>query len=419
MKKIFFLFFILFCSYIAKSQIATIFADEFIDSAKTKIGIIGNYDLNSNAFTTSFLIKFYTGGYLDKDLRNSVLARSKNINRVGANVNYGVFAAFKLDPNKHKKKTSIFFSVRDRFHLDGLFSKDLYKVGFYGNSQYAGKMANFNNFNLNIIRYQQIQLGIFSAKLDSAARWGIGLSFLKGEQYLSVSAPRAELFTSEDGQYIDFNTELYVAKSDATNKGFGAFNGYGSSVDIYFEAPFKTRYGDSKLRVSIADIGFIRFNNQTQVLKQDSLFHYTGFNVNSFFDLQDSTFGGASNDTVINSIAPFKKQSYSATLPAIFDLTFETHFSPHFHLIAGIRNVFNGNYKLMYYARGNFYFSPNFMMSTTFGYGGYGGNIYGLGISFKLNNGILFYAGSNNIEGYISPKKGCGQGSFFTLVKQF
>lgn len=419
MRKIFFILFILSINNISKAQIASIFAEEFLDSAKTRIGIGGDYDLNSNAFTTSFLSKFYTGGYIDTDLKNSVLNRVKNENRIGANFNYGIYAAFKLDSFNHKKNVSVFFSVRDRFHFDSKFSMDFYKVGFYGNSLYAGKTANFNDFSLNLIRYQQLQVGIFSSKLDSAARWGISISFLKGEQYLSVQAKKAELFTSEDGQYIDFNTDLQIAKSDTAHNGIGAFNGYGSSVDIYFEAPFQTRFGNSKLRVSVSDIGFIRFNKQTLTLKQDSMFHYTGFKVNSFYDLQDSTFGGTSKDSVINAIAPFKKQSFSATLPSILDLNFETHFSKYFHLTEGIRYVFNANYKLLAYVKGNFYLNSNFMISATFGYGGYGNLNYGLGVFAKLGKDFAIYAGSNNIEGFIVPKKACGQGAYISLIKQF
>ncbi len=419
MKKLFIFLFFISISYIGGAQIALIFDEEFMDSSKTRIGIGGDYDLNSNAFTNTFVSKFYKGGYIDNDLKNSVLKRIKNENRIGGNFNYGIYAAIKLDSFNPKKEISFFFSVRDRFHIDAQFSKDLYKVGFYGNAQYAGKTANFNDFSLNLIRYQQIQIGLFSSKLDSAARWGIGISFLKGEQYLSIAAKKAELYTSEDGQYIDFNTELFVAKSDTARKGFGAFNGLGSSVDIFFEAPFQTRFGVSKLRVSVADIGFIHFNNQTLKLKQDSLFQYTGFKVNSFYDLQDSTMGGTSTDSVINAVAPFKKESFSATLPAVFDLNYETHFSNYFHLIEGIRYVFNANYKMLFYVKGNFYFNSKFMLSATFAYGGYGILNYGLGINAKLGKGFVVHAGSNNIEGYISPKKTGGQGAFISMIKQF
>ncbi len=59
------------------------------------------------------------------------------------------------------------------------------------------------------------------------------------------------------------------------------------------------------------------------------------------------------------------------------------------------------------------------MLSLTLGYGGYGNLNYGIGLKANLGNGFLIYAGSNNIEGYISPKNTGGQGVFFSLGKQF
>ena len=59
------------------------------------------------------------------------------------------------------------------------------------------------------------------------------------------------------------------------------------------------------------------------------------------------------------------------------------------------------------------------MLSATFGYGGYGLLNYGIGINAKLSKTFVLYAGSNNIEGYIAPKKACGQGAYISLIKQF
>jgi hypothetical protein len=417
--KFAFLLLILF-HFQSKAQIASIFADEFPDSARTRIGVNVDYAIGSNNLTNEFIGKFYKGGYIDEELKGQVLSRTKNKNRLGADVNTGIYAAFKLDSLFHRKNISIFFAIKDRQHFDASFSNDLYKVGFYGNSAYAGKTAFFNGFNMTLLRYQQVQLGVFSSKLDSAARWGIGISFLKGEQYASINAKTAELYTSEDGSYIDFNTSMEVAKSDTSKSGLGAFNGYGASVDIYFEAPFKTKFGNSKLRVSVSDIGLISFNKNTLYLKQDSLFHYTGFNVASIYDLQDSTLSdNTSQDSIINSIAPFKKQAVSVTLPAILNLSFETKFGKNLELIEGIRYVFNANYNLMAYMKANFYFNPRFMVSATLSYGGYSTFNYGIGVFANLGKGFIIYAGSNNIEGYIVPKKTTAQGAYISIVKNF
>lgn len=419
MKKIFIIWCILSGSLHSKAQIAAIFADEFEDSPNIHFGIVGDYDINSNSITNAFTSKFYRGGYINDELKNSVLDRVKNNNRVGGNINMGIYYAFKLNPLDQQNKISLFFSIRDRAHFDAAFSKDLFKIGFYGNSQYAGKTADLSNFNLNFIRYQQIQVGIFSSKLDSAARWGIGISFLKGEQYLSFAAKKAELFTSADGQYINLNAGLSAAQSDTAHKGIGAFNGYGASIDLYFEAPFQTRFGTSKINVSVSDLGAIRFNKKTLTMEQDSLLHYSGFQINNIHDLQDSTFGSRSKDSIKNAVAPFKKQAYSVTLPSVFNLTFETRFNKHFQLTEGVRYVFNGNYKLLLFLKGDIHFKSKIILSTTFGYGGYGTFNYGLGLSAKIIKNFVIRIGSNNIEGYIAPKKTSGQGVYFSLIKNF
>jgi hypothetical protein len=417
--KIISFFLVLFCcnSY---AQIASFFADEFPDSARTRIGVSFDYSFGSNNLTNEFISKFYNGGYIDNTLKDEVLSRSKNKNRIGADMNTGIYGAFKFDSIFHKKNLSLFFAIKDRQHFDASFSKDLYKIGFYGNASYAGKTADFNGFNMTLLRYQQIQLGLFSSKLDSAARWGIGLSFLKGEQFSSIYAKTAELFTSEDGQYIDFNTSISAAQSDTAQRGLGAFNGYGGSVDIYFEAPYKTPFGNSKLKASVSDIGLINFNKNTLYLNQDSLFHYDGFHINSIYDLQDSTLSdNTSQDSIISSIAPFQKRTVSVTLPAVLNLSFETRFSPAFELEEGIHYIFNANYNLLAYVKSSFYFSQRFRISATLSYGGYSTFNYGIGIYANFGKGFIVYAGSNNIEGFIVPKKTTAQGAYISLVKNF
>jgi hypothetical protein len=401
------------------AQIPTIFADDFPDSARTRVGLVGEYGINSNAITNKFITKFYNGGYIDIDKKDDVLGRVKNVNRIGGDVNYGIYVAFKPDSILHKKNVSVFLSFRNREHFDARFSNDLYKVVFYGNAQFAGKTANLNDFNFNLIRYQQLQVGIYSTKYDSAARWGIGLSFLKGESYTSILAKKAELFTSDDGQYIDFNTSLQAMQTDTTHKGIGAFNGYGASADVYFEAPFKTRVGNSKIRISVSDLGVIRFNTQSYKLTQDSLFHYSGITINNINNIQDSTFNQLSKDSIINSLLPLKKQAFSVTLPSVLNLCFETKFNDRFHLTEGIRYMFNANYKLLSYVKGDFYINSRLMMSATFSYGGYGHFNYGLGVFANFGNGFMLYAGSNNIEGFIVPSKTTGQGAYLSLVKNF
>ena len=419
MKKIFLILLICCISTLSFSQLPVIFANEYPDSASAKFGITGNYGFDANALNNTFIRKFYTGDYIDAQTKSDILGKTKNNNRIGADANFGIFTAVKFDSLVNHHTLWFFLSVRDRQHFDGRYSDDFFKIGFYGNADYAGHTAYLSGFNYSYLHYQQLQLGFFTNKSDSTARWGIGLSVLKGEQYASITADKAELYTSQDGQYINFNSSIQYAQSDTAHKGAGAFNGIGASMDIYFDAPFKTKFGDSRIKVSVADIGFIRFNDQSLYLKQDSLFHYTGFKIHSLYDLQDSTFGSANKDSILNRIAPVRKKAFNVTLPATLNISFETRFTPHFALSEGIRYVYNANDNILAFIKGNFYLNKTIMLSATFGYGGYGNYHYGIGLVANFKNNFIVNLGCSNVIGYIAPRQTCGQGAFITLIKNF
>ena len=73
----------------------------------------------------------------------------------------------------------------------------------------------------------------------------------------------------------------------------------------------------------------------------------------------------------------------------------------------------------MYYLKGNYFLSKNFMLSGTVGYGGYGNFSYGLGIFANCGKGFMIYAGSNNLEGLIAPKIASGASGYISLIKNF
>ena len=41
------------------AQITAVFSDVFPDAAKTRIGLVGDFDINSNSITSKFFSKFY------------------------------------------------------------------------------------------------------------------------------------------------------------------------------------------------------------------------------------------------------------------------------------------------------------------------------------------------------------------------
>ena len=125
---------------------------------------------------------------------------------------------------------------------------------------------------------------------------------------------------------------------------------------------------------------------------------------------------------IVDSIVKVDKKGFSANLPSVFNLIYESQLGAKFQLTEGMRYSFNSNYGLLVYVKGSYLLAPRLMISTTVGYGGYGGYgkfNYVLGIFANFKNGLVLYAGSNNLEGYLAPKTNAGQGVYISIAKNF
>ena len=418
MKKLFIYSFLLL-SFYSKAQVSVIFNSEVADTVHTFAGVWGNGSFDATALNSKFVSKFYTGSFIDKDTKDGVLNRTHNINRVGEEVNYGLFVAFRPDSLAHRKNMSYFIGLSDRQHFDARYSDDFYKVAFYGNASYAGRTAYLTDFNLNFIRYQQLQLGFLKKNTANTLQWGMGFSFLKGEQYASITAHKAELYTSQDGQFINFDTDMQIAQTDTAHRGLGAFNGYGASLDVFLMAPLKTKMGTSIIRVAVSDVGMIRFNKQSLYLNQDSLFHFTGFKINNIHDLQDSTFRTTNKDSIASKVAPFGKKAFNVTIPATLVVSFETQYTKRFQLTEVVKFIYNANYSLLFYVKGKYQLGARTSISATVGYGGYGKINGGIGLNARLGKAWLVHVGSDHIEGFIAPQSAAGMGVNCSVIRCF
>ena len=232
------------------------------------IELWGNYHINSNTIINDFTNHFYLSQFLDSSLKNRVAANLKYQNRLGLNADAGFYYKCSPDTLFGRPKLSIFIAIKNREHFDMRFSDDFFNLVFYGNRKFAGKTADLNNFNFNYLKYQQFTTGIEWSGLDHSAKIGMGFSVLKGERHLHLNAKKAELYTNEYGEYVDFKSLINVSMSDTSNKGIKAINGYGFSTDLFFEAPYKTKHASGKISIKVSDLGFINWNNKGLVMNK-------------------------------------------------------------------------------------------------------------------------------------------------------
>ncbi|HXD94041.1 MAG TPA: DUF5723 family protein, partial [Bacteroidia bacterium] len=283
-----------------------------------------------------------------------------------------------------------------------------------------GKTANIGNVNINHFKYQEIKLGLIWDNIDTTAKLGFSLSYLKGQSLLQINTGAASIFTAGDASQIDFNmhgSSLVMSDTSKGKNGIGTFNGNGMSAEFFASMPYTSVLGPSKFFVSVNNLGFIKWNSNTVNYNADTSYIFKGVTVNNVFQLNDASVKNLTKDSLVKKLTQHGKQSVSTNLPMSLFILHTINFSKLFALNTGFRYFFNGNYKPYLYAEGQFALHKNFTATAHIGYGGYGKLSGGVNVELKMKT-VFIRLGSNAIQGYVLPKQSLGQGLFFSLSKK-
>lgn len=418
MRRVILLLFVgLIGSYHAFAQWADPFADNH-QKAKIATGMYGNADFGSNCITSQFAYDFAMGNYLDSNLKRSVASELKKNNRLGYNLNFGIYAVLYNDTIRDKRIFNFFFALRHKSYFNASFTNDDYNLAFFGNASYAGKTAMISPMVVNSLSYQQAEVGFVCTNFGGNSQFGAGFSFLAGQQYTSFNAENASLYTDPLGQSLLLNTEATVWQSD-TSKGYmNRLNGIGGSMDVYFRAPYKLGKKEGTVTVSVNDIGFIKWDNHSLNYQKDTTYMYNGINISSLTDLQNANFNSLSKDSLKNKYFPFSKQSFYAAIPTLLSISTNTILSEKFHLEMGYWNLFNANAIGYIYAQGDFCFHHGYMVCLQAGYGGYN-TINGALLFSKQFKCSKLELAINHLPGIIMPTKYGGAGAYASYVLSF
>ena len=391
---------------------------EFLNFEKTgrSISLNGSYELGSNGIYNGLINKFLYGGYIDKATKDASDKTMKQLNVAGANINYNISAFFGRSPNY-----SFLIGIKDQLIFNSSFTKDFYELAMYGNKPYLGETKNLGGSSINYLHFQELKLGLIWHKVDSTAKIGVSISLLKGQQLVNISARKgSSLYTNNDGTELIFNSNFNMALSDTNyRKNPFAFTGIGASADIFFETPYKSRYGKgSVLTVSANNIGFIHWTNNSVQYSSDSSIKFNGYHIRNLFDLKDSTLSSINRDTIVRKLTNARKEPFNVNIPANLILINKIKFTDKFTLGLGFRYLFNSNFKPYFFTDAEYQFTSKLTGALHIGYGGYSKLNIGLAFSYNTKD-WYFKIGSNSLQGYISPKNTYGQGAFLSLAKKF
>lgn len=376
-----------------------------------------DYAVNSSSVNMKFINTFYRGDFIDQDLKQSVFDKTKDKNRLGFDLNYGLWYVHNPD-SASKKKTGWFVSVRNRMHADALFQGDLFKTYFGGNKQFAGQTATLGETRFNFLNYRQVQLGlnVVSRKGFSKVRFGAALSFIKGEQNLNLFLSKGDVFTDSDGQFIDVDMAFEVRNSDNSNKKFFDLKGYGAALDLFLgiENP------KSIIRFEISDFGFIDWNQNAQSTHNDTALHFEGLSIDNLFDIGDSLVNSLDADSIKTDMGFITENiDYSTPLPAMIHLGYTHKTKENLYINAGFAYRMAANYSPYIYVGTEHKFKGEFNINTRFAWGGYGTYNIGLGLSKQFGKAFKVNLGTNNLEGLLITKAANGVGAYINLIGYF
>ncbi len=387
------------------------------DTFRFSVGTRWDGLVNSNAITGAMQYAMIRNLYIDRDTRNKMLDRASVNNRYGLVTTGSVFFAHAIDSLFGKDvKLNYFVQIADRQENNSIYSADMLNLLLFGNASYAGKTAVMNDFSLLNLRYQQYQFG-FLASIDTIHTIGFGAAFLSGEQFIRAETSDFSLFTSETGDLLRLQIQGEANMSDTGNTGFLKYNGWGLSLDLFYRVKFNftpNRENGGYFKAELNDLGFIKWHGTSEKLRFDTIYDYSGIEIDNIFDPAGNDY---SPGNILDSISTTEKSEYTLYIPATLRMEIGHNFGKGRFALGGFYR-FNANFSPYFYGKAGIQFNDFLGANAIINYGGYGS--FGMGMELMIDAGDFHIAaGSWNLEGILFPRSAGGQQLYFMVNFDF
>jgi hypothetical protein len=367
-----------------------------------------------------FVNRFRTGGYLEDAYKRNAINRLSDLNQLGGDFVNSLMIRYHADTLFKIPDVEFGFRWDVRNHFSALFNRDAFVMMFMGNSEFEDATAKLSPTQFLSLNYAQVgfTLGKTWTTKTTRQQVNLGLSYLRGINFTSVNLNRANLTTGLDGFFVSADVNGNYSVSDTSHKSnyfSGPARGNGFSVDLFYQF-YESSKG--KLIVSAQDVGFINWKNSIGYAL-DTTLRFDGIYIDNLFQLNDSILQ-LSVDSLLSLNPEGNLRRSRTALPAWITMEYQHHGGfEDVQLIAGIRYRYQSAYAPLIYAGGNFILAKNHQVRTTLGWGGYGKLNWALFYRYAISNKLFITAGSQNVEGFISPERGTGQGLFLSTIFYF
>jgi Family of unknown function (DUF5723) len=219
---------------------------------KGSVQLKGAYHYNANAVTNDFFSKLvYKSTYISEEAKQGSLQRLKAHNRLGVDLSAALHGTYRC-----KKDTTILFDagVAYRDFTYAYFTKDIFKIAFQGNAQYAGQDAAVGPSTFRQWSYASLFFGVQKVLVKE---WTVGarLSFIKAGFYRETTLGAGNLYTESNGAYVELSAPFHWYAQQRPENPFAANNGWGGAIDLYVQRFFKK----SIFTLEVKDLGMEKY----------------------------------------------------------------------------------------------------------------------------------------------------------------
>jgi hypothetical protein len=388
-----------------------------IDYNHTYLTLTSELNLNSNGIANDFINQFYLGYYLNTELKTQNLDRLKSQKNL---IGYNWITQLQINIPSKKKGISCYAAFENHNYEEICYDKNLFQLVFFGNKDMADQHAYLDKQSFTLLKFQQIKAGIVKTwfKRSQVNVLSAGLGINNGQSTINYEIPEATFFTQSNAEYISLDMQMNMRRSDTMSSRFGAENGLGMSLDL----SFYHRDANNSFGIKIDNLGFIRWNKQSQIYNKDTLIYFDGIYLDNIFNMDSTTirlltgdsvsdeFGYSDNTGRFTKMIPMRGSiNYTRYLwnnRISLSLSLINYHFLHFNPLIRFEPTYHINIK-----RSLLSISPNIE------YGGYGRFNYGFGLSAIICNKFFIEARTDYLNGYFDLKHSAGLGGYISIIK--
>ena len=394
-NKLFSLIFVcFFCANSLWSQFLSNYYDTL--SLKQEVIIDGNIEYFSSGIEKDIISKFYRGGFVSSEMKNSSYDKHSGVNRFGG-LAQGDIEYRNYNLNLFKKK-SWGLVVKGGYGSIGsaLYSKDAFGMVMYGNERYRGETIDLSGSNMTFVSYQKIGVGF----IDPVSKSNVSLNFYNISDRFYGHFRDVEITQDLLGDTLNF-----MLKGEFSSKQNKKFNqGFGIGFDLDFTLPIT--YGQEKtafIQFQMENVGFGYLYEKQKVYNVDSSFSFAGFQLSDL--IGDDVIFNDSNNVMDTLGIRSTEKTKTFMLPGFIQIgkIIDAASVKKIQSFYGLRLYPTLIYSPFVYAGIDYHPSKWINIGASASYGGFGKFKGGLYSSIRFSN-YSIGIGTENIVGFFSKK---------------